>query len=128
MSQPDDMIHEGAEIEEDDASISKSAAARAALDAGIESPEKAVEFIRSQFGIEMSRQHFSTVKSQTKKKQGYTKSKRGRKPKAANYVEGYLAPPPSGRRDNLIESLETLKPLVAQFGAEKVKRLVDLLG
>jgi hypothetical protein len=29
---------------------------------------------------------------------------------------------------DLIESLETLKPLVAQFGVEKVRRLVDLLG
>jgi hypothetical protein len=33
-----------------------------------------------------------------------------------------------GGGPDLIASLETLKPLIAQYGAVKVHRLVDLLG
>jgi hypothetical protein len=44
--------------------------------------------------------------------------------------EGYLAPPKIEAKGDvdLIEALEAMKPLVASLGAEKVKRLVDLLG
>src|SRR3954466_8406305 len=70
--------------------ISKSQAAREAIAAGVEAPDDAVEFIRKKFGIEMSKAHFSAVKSQTKKKADALKAKSGRMPKAA--VEGYLAP------------------------------------
>jgi hypothetical protein len=113
--------------------VSKSAAAREAIAQGIESPEDAVAFIKQRFGIEMSKPHFSAVKSQLKKREASggsaaPKARRGRKPKAA--VEGYLAPPkvvPTGEGD-LLEALEAMKPLVASLGAEKVKRIVDLLA
>jgi hypothetical protein len=80
---------------------------------------------------------WSSYKAQQKardaKSSDAPKGKPGRKPKAApsQAVEGYLAPPPKSvpaGGDDLIESLETLKPLIAQYGADKVKRLVDLLG
>jgi hypothetical protein len=111
--------------------VSKSAAAREAIAQGIDSPEDAVAFIKQRFGIEMSKPHFSAVKSQLKKREASgaaPKASRGRKPKAA--VEGYLAPPkvvPTGEGD-LLEALEAMKPLVASLGAEKVKRIVDLLA
>ncbi len=78
----------------DKGSISQSEAARQALAAGLKSPEEATEFLRKKFGIEMSKSHFSAVKSQLKKREGGEKPKgrSGRKPKAA--IEGYLAPPP----------------------------------
>lgn len=112
--------------------VSKSAAAREAIAQGIESPDDAVAFIKQRFGIEMSKPHFSAVKSQLKKREAgggaAPKGRPGRKPKAA--VEGYLAPPkvvPTGEGD-LLEALEAMKPLVASLGAEKVKRIVDLLA
>ncbi len=113
--------------------VSKSAAAREAIAQGIDSPEDAVAFIKQRFGIEMSKPHFSAVKSQLKKREASDggaapKARRGRKPKAA--VEGYLAPPkvvPTGEGD-LLEALEAMKPLVASLGADKVKRIVDLLA
>jgi hypothetical protein len=115
--------------------ISKSEAARQALSAGLEGPEEATDFIRREFGIEMSRPHFSAVKSQLKKKEGTsaTPGKPGRKKRLIPpAVETYQVPPrtraASAQAPDLIESLETLKPLIAQYGAEKVKRLVDLLG
>jgi hypothetical protein len=73
------------------------------------------------------------VKSQLKKRagSGAPKGKPGRKPKASAATEGYLAPPPKPPADggpDLLDSLESLKPLIAQYGAERVKRMVDLLG
>jgi hypothetical protein len=104
--------------------MSKSAAARAALAEGIGSPQKACAFILKRFGIEMSPQHFSAVKSQWK-----SANEAPAKKKSA--VEGYLAPPPkrsaNGEAD-VLESLEALKPLIAQYGSDKVKRMIDLLG
>ena len=111
--------------------VSKSAAAREAITQGIDSPDDAVAFIKQRFGIEMSKPHFSAVKSQLKKRDAdgaAPKGRPGRKPEAA--VEGYLAPPkvvPTGEGD-LLEALEAMKPLVASLGVEKVKRIVDLLG
>ena len=61
-------------------------------------------------------------------------TKRGRRPKqeAGRSVEGTQAPPPrqqpaAGEAD-VLDTLEALKPLIAQHGADKLKRLVDLLG
>jgi hypothetical protein len=115
--------------------VSKADATRAALKEGIEGPQEAVAFIRKRFGIEMAPQHFSAVKSQIKKREGSgaPKGKPGRKPKSAakQAAESYLAPPPKQRSSgeaDLIESLEPLKPLITQYGPDKIKRLVDLLG
>ena len=115
--------------------VKKADAARAALAAGIEAPQKAVAFIKTRFGIEMNPQHFSAMKSQIRKKEREggaaptAEASARRKPSAE--VEGHLAPPPKAAGDaepDLLAALETMKPLIAQLGAEKVKRIVDLLG
>jgi hypothetical protein len=43
---------------------------------------------------------------------------------------GFLSPPKIEARGDgdLIEALEALKPLIAQYGVDKVKRLVEVLG
>jgi len=113
--------------------ISKAEAVRQALSAGMETPEDGTGFIKSNYGIEISKQMWSSYASQqkardSKKADGAPKGKPGRKPRAT--VEGYLAPPPkkaTGEAD-LLETLEALKPLIASHGADRVKRLVDLLG
>jgi hypothetical protein len=76
------------------------------------------------------------VKSLIRKKESSSapKGKPGRTPRAApsQAVEGYLAPPPkprgSGGEPDILEAMEAMKPLVASLGADKVKRIVDLLG
>jgi hypothetical protein len=101
--------------------ISKADAIRAALQAGIESPTAASEYIRKRFGMDVSRTHVSAFKSQKKKAEN---------PESPGPVEGYLAPPKLeaiGDGD-LLDALEMMKPLVASLGADKVKRIVDLLG
>jgi hypothetical protein len=126
---------EAAEPDEEPATDApnKSQAARAAMDEGYEKPAEAVAWIKKTYGIDMGAQHFSAIKSQTKKKteSATPKAKPSRKPIAVE--NGYLAPPskqhiePTGEGD-LLDTLEKLKPLIAQQGAERIKRLVDLLG
>jgi hypothetical protein len=113
-------------------SVSKAEGVRQALAAGKESPEDGVAYLLDNFGIVMDRQTFSSNKAQEKarqaKKAGAAPTgKPGRKPKIT--VEGYLAPPTKPRGDgDLLETLEALKPLLASHGADKLHRLVDLLG
>ena len=114
--------------------MSKTDAIRAAVAEGHESPADGVDFIKRRFGIELSKQHFSATKSKLKTTGGgQTKeASRATAParKKAARVEGYLAPPeqPAGGEGNLLDALEAIKPLIAQHGAESVKRMVDLLG
>jgi hypothetical protein len=111
---------------------SKTEAVRRALADGFDGPQEGTAYIRKEFGIEIAPQHFSAVKSQIKKREGSAapKGKPGRKPKQPAASDGYLAPPkaPADGGPDLLDSLESLKPLIAQYGAERVKRMVDLLG
>src|SRR3954447_12957838 len=84
--------------------MSKTDAIRAAMAEGIESPGDGVDFIKRRFGLEMSRQHFSATRSKLKSSEG------------------------QGEEGDLLSAMETMKPLVAALGAEKVKRIADLLG
>jgi hypothetical protein len=115
--------------------ITQSGAARAALEKGYEKPAEAVAYIKNTFGIDMNPQYFSAIKTRTKDLHEAAPPKpaparRGQKAKAAR-VEGYLAPPEkpkvAGEPDVLL-ALEGVKELVSQFGADKLKRMIDLLG
>lgn len=114
--------------------MTKTEAIRRALAAGHEGPQEGTAYIRREFGIEIAPQHFSATKSQLKSREASKKVKPGRKPKAASSqgVEGYLAPPPkaapAGEQTDLLAAMEAMKPLVEALGADKVHRIVDLLG
>jgi hypothetical protein len=117
--------------------MSKAEAIRRALAAGHEGPQEGTAYIHREFGIEVAPQHFSATKSQIKSREGPKKAKvkPGRKPKAAapsQAVDGYLARPPkpsaTGDQTDLLAAMEAMKPLVAALGADKVKRIADLLG
>jgi hypothetical protein len=112
--------------------MTKAEACRAALAAGIEDADKAQAFTLSKFGVEIKATDFALYKSKSKKgaPPAATKGKPGRKPKAA-VVEGYVAPPTkpkSAGEPDVLLALETVKELVGQFGADKLKRMVDLMG
>jgi hypothetical protein len=105
--------------------INKSEAVRRALADGVVQPIEGVAYIQSHFGIEIGPQHFSAVKSTYLKKLGTPTVNTRSQPKSEK------SPARTSRANggaDMIESLETLKPLVAQYGVEKVRRLVDLLG
>lgn len=113
--------------------MNKSKAARAAIDAGHEKPVAAVAYIKRQFGIDMNPQHFSSIKTNYRKAQGEAKPDKAAPAPARKVtspaVEGYVAPPPKpADGGDLLDALEALKPLIAQHGADKLKRMVDLLG
>ena len=104
---------------------SKSDAVRMAIAAGFDGPQVGAGYIQSQFGLDVSPEHFSAVKSTDKKKvlTGEPKGKPGRKPKAETLPE-----PAAAGEPDLIAAIEAMKPLVAALGADKVKRIADLLG
>jgi len=113
--------------------MSKTDAIRAAMAEGIESPGDGVDFIRKRFGLEMSKGHFSATKSKLKSAEDTKQSAPQAAPKAATKpqpVGDYQTPPeqPAGRDGNLLDALEQMKPLIAQYGPDHVKRMVDLLG
>jgi len=96
-----------------------------------------MEFTRSRFGVEIKPSDFTLYKSKAKGAAASAKkaepAKRGPKPKAASPAPDTVtvasAPKAASNSEaDLIESLETLKPLIASMGADRVKRLVDLLG
>lgn len=107
--------------------ITKTQAVRNALADGLEKIDEIIEFAKTRHGLDISRQQASIYKSKEKMK-GATGAKRGPKPKAA--VDGYLAPPKIEAKGDgdLLDALEALKPLIASLGADKVRRLVDVLA
>jgi hypothetical protein len=113
---------------------SKSEAARQAMKAGYQKPAQAVVWMKETFGIDMNPQHFSAIKSNDKKKEAGTAAKADparRVSRSAAIIEGYVAPPERPRNagePDMLLALEGVKELVNQFGAERVKRMVDLLG
>jgi hypothetical protein len=98
------------------ATVSKADAIRAALRAGVDSPSAAEKYIKKRFGIEVSRAHFSAFKSQAKKAAGGSDGHYAASTKVDGVLDG-----------DLLDALEKMKPLVASLGAERVKRIVDLL-
>lgn len=131
--EPEDGSRGGAEPDargrDGEPATTKADAARAALSAGHESPADAVAFIKSRFGIEIGRQHFSAVKSQLKKKdrESSPRARAGRPPATPKRPEaGPPGLPASGEAD-LLDALESIKPLIARYGPDQVKRIVDLL-
>lgn len=104
---------------------SKSDAVRMAIAAGFDGPQVGAGYIQSQFGLDVSPEHFSAVKSADKKKilTEEPKGKPGRKPK----IDTPPQPAVDGEVD-LLAAIETMKPLVAALGADKVKKIADLLG
>ncbi len=113
------------------ATMTKADVCRALLAEGITENEDAVAAAKSRFGIEIKPTDFSLYKSKEKAKQGAPKGKPGRRPRQVAETGQVVSQPkqaPAGGDVGLIEALEAMKPLVAQLGAEKVKRLVDLLG
>ena len=109
-------------------SISKAGAAREALAEGYTVPREAIIHIKKKHGIDMSPQQFSAEKCRLKARSGdpdfHFLRDQGASPELMNKAprNGAFGEP------DLLESLEVMKPLIDRLGADKVKRMVDLLG
>jgi hypothetical protein len=115
--------------------ISKADAVRDALARGKSAPDDGVAYVKKIHGIDISKQMFSSYKTQEKSRrarhQGAAYRAQPGRGEPREAIEGYLAPPakkaPQGEGD-LLAAMEAMKPLVDSLGADKVHRLVDLLG
>lgn len=106
------------------APVSKAQAVRDALAEGIEGLGDIDAFVRSRYGLEISRPMISAYKSQALgKRQGVAKASR-----ATSDARPSRKASGGGGEADLLATLQALKPLVVAFGAERVKRLADLLG
>jgi hypothetical protein len=107
--------------------ITMTGAVKAAIAAGVESPTAGVAFIKSQYGIDMPRNRFSIYKSRIRKRAGSPK------PAAAAAAPSKVMKKPLPAKRFVVDSdvllaLEAIKPLIEQHGADKVRRIVDLLS
>jgi hypothetical protein len=107
-------------------SISKAAAVRQALAEGFESLDDIAAFIRTKHGIEIPRPQLSAYKAQARAREQMTHT--GPKPSKAPTPTAKAAKHSGGAKTDLIEAMETLKPYVNEHGAERLKRIIDLLG
>jgi len=117
-----------AQSHEDGASpISKAQAVRNALAEGLDDIGDIEGFLKSRYGIDMPRQMISSYKSQNKAKEAEARPvvKVARSEAGGSSTHGVRESDPES---DLLEALEAMKPLVEKFGADKVKRIVDLLG
>jgi hypothetical protein len=110
--------------------MSKSAAARAAIEAGHDSPEEGVSYIKRTFGIDVDRQHFSAAKSQMKKKAeagDAPKRKPGRKSSVAQLDQVVKTIQPAVGK-SVIADLAAVKALVEKLGVDEVVEIAKLFG
>ena len=107
--------------------MSKAGAARAALASGIMLPREASAYIKQKYGIDISPQQFSAEKSRLKLRSV------GSVPFSSSSSSGYAGEGFANSNQSfpgdadVLQALEIMKPLIHQLGAEKVKRIVDLL-
>lgn len=109
--------------------MTKADAVRAALAKGIGNPTAGVNYIKTNFGVDMPKQQFSVYKSEFKKRGQKGKGKAA--PKKTIPAANYVAPPakaPTGSSADVLMVAEAIKPFVSSLGAARVKRIVDLLG
>jgi hypothetical protein len=107
-------------------SISKAAAVRQALAEGFESLDDIAAFIKTEHGIEIPRPQLSSYKAQARAREQKTHT--DSKPSKAPTPIPKAAKHGGGAETDLIEAMETLKPYVNEHGAERLKRIIDLLG
>lgn len=104
--------------------VTKADAVRAAVAHGADVPAEGVAYIKAQFGIDITPQHFSSIKSQHKAKAGKPAGRRGRKPgtpaTAAAPTRAAIGIP------NVAGPLTTIKHLVETLGVDQVKEIAEI--
>lgn len=95
--------------------VSGMEAVRQALAAGVDKPKEAVEYIKAKYGLDMKPQMFSSYKSNVQKKAlGVRPGGGGKRPLPGGIM-------------GLADSFTSLRALVSQYGADEVRRLIDVV-
>jgi hypothetical protein len=104
--------------------MSKTAAVKAAIAEGVDKPADGVSYVKEKFGVDITAQYFSIIKSQAKLKTGKKPSRTG-KPSAA--ISPATSTPSSNGKHNVATSLATIKKLVDELGVDQVKEIAEML-
>ena len=86
-------------------------------------PTEIQEFIKTNFGVEMTTKVISVYKSKLAKKKG----KPGRKPKEAGAV-GEAAPKPVAQGSVTFKDMRTVKEISNRLGPDRMRELVALMA
>ncbi|HYH66062.1 MAG TPA: hypothetical protein VD866_15315 [Urbifossiella sp.] len=113
--------------------VNKAAAVRAALAEGVDTPDEGIAFIKARYGIEMGKPMWSSYRSQEKARQakraGGGSTRRGRAPRVASAVpDAASAPAPSNGSIGVAGSVQAIKSLCDQLGANQVVAIAQLFG
>jgi hypothetical protein len=100
--------------------VSKAEAVRTALKHGVEAPADISAFAKDKYGLDIPAQQAGTYKAQIRAKQPQASGETKKAIPAAAKHGG-------GGETDLIIATEMLKPLVKQHGADRLKKIVDLL-
>lgn len=99
-----------------------------ALAAGNDLPAEGVPYVLKEFGITLSNQAFSTIKSKINTTGGAKAKKRGRPAGSANGAAPRPAVTKPAAASNPAELARAVKALVQQHGPEAIKQMVDVFA
>ena len=110
--------------------ITQRVAVTETLDSGIESPTEGVAYIKDKYGIEMTTQGFSTLKTQIRKASGGGSTKKAARAsltskKAAPVAAATKA---SAHAAGVAQGVETIKGLCQQMGVDQVVHIAQLFA
>jgi hypothetical protein len=115
-----------AELRAAEPAVSKAAAVRAALADGLDGLDDIAAYVKAKHGHDIPKPQISAYKTQEK-----AKSRKGEHPvpKAAKPKSAVLPAVKhgGGGETDLITAMEAIKPYVKEHGAERLKRIIDLL-
>jgi hypothetical protein len=106
--------------------ISKAAAVRAALADGLDGLDDIAAYVKTKHGHDIPKPQISAYKTQEKAK---VRKSQEPVPKSAKPKSAALptAKHGGGAETDLITAMEAIKPYVKEHGAERLKRIIDLL-
>jgi len=104
--------------------INKSEAVRQTLKAGIDNPTEGSKYIKEKFGLDVTAQVFSTIKSITNKKK--TGKKKLGRPAGVEKPDGQRTG--NGKVANPADLARGIKSLVEEFGAAAVSDMTKVFA
>jgi hypothetical protein len=107
--------------------VSKAEAVRQALAAGLDGLDDIAKFVKAKHGHDIPKPQISAYKAQTKAKAAAAALNSDADLKPNSAVQ-QAAKHGGGGETDLITAMEAIKPYVIEHGAERMKRIIDLLG
>jgi hypothetical protein len=100
--------------------MSKTAAVRAAIAEGVDKPADGVSYVKEKFGVDITAQYFSIIKSQVKKK--------GPSPRVRKTASGTTGVGNGKAVGTAADLARQVKTLVEAYGADAVKGMAEVFA